>query len=217
MDKFWPVPYLIDPTNLVLDADVTFVVAVLLAVMVQAEAQAFVATFLGDYRVGAKDRFNFNAFLHLDVWGTICYLAGGFGWPKPVEVDPQRFAQPYLYLVLTRLAGPVANLLLANIAASLVFLLSKFEVDARVFGMVLGVSVTTAVFNLLPIPPLAGGTVITALIPESRSTVRWLVEQVGAFTLVAWCLVERLSPPGIIRPYIDEMVRKVFVFIVGFQ
>jgi len=215
MERFWPVPYLLDPTNLVIDADVTFVVAALLAVMVQAEAQAFAATFLGDYRVGAKDRFHFNAFLHLDVWGGICYLAGGFGWSKPVAVDASRFAHPYLYLVLTRLAGPVANLLLANIAASLVFLLGKVNIDARVFAMVLGVNVTTAVYNLIPLPPLAAGSVLLGLIPARLATLRWLIPQLGAFILVAWCLVERLSPPGIIRPYIDELVRKVFAFIAG--
>ncbi len=215
MENFWPVPYLIEPYNLALDAVLTFIVSTLLTVMIQAEAQAFAATFLGDQRVGAKDRFHFNAFLHLDVWGTLCFLAGGFGWAKPIAVDATRFAHPRTYLIITRLAGPIANLLLANIAASLVFLLSKVEIDAHVFGMVLGVNVTTAVYNFVPIPPLAAGSLLTALIPPKLHRLNWYLNQIGASLLVAWCLLERLSPPGLIRPYLDDLVKKVFAFILG--
>ena len=64
-----------------------FCVSALLAMMLNAEAQAFAATFLGDSRFGAKDRFDFNAFMHLNVLGTICYLVGGFGWPRTMDID----------------------------------------------------------------------------------------------------------------------------------
>jgi hypothetical protein len=73
-DTAWAVPYIIDFSNLAIDAVVAFIVSALLAVMISAEAQAFMAAFLGDSRVGAKDRFHFNAFLHLDILGGICYL-----------------------------------------------------------------------------------------------------------------------------------------------
>ena len=117
----WPVPFILDPHNLAVDAVTAFVVSVLLACMVNAEAQAFASTFLGDSRVGAKDRFHFNAFLHLSILGSICYLVGGFGWPRTMEIDRSKFAHPRLYTVITRLAGPVANLLLAGIAGSLAY------------------------------------------------------------------------------------------------
>ena len=100
----------------------TFCVSVLLATMINAEAQAFAATFLGDARIGARDRFNFNVFLHLGMLGTICYLVGGFGWPRKLDVDPSKFKHPRAYLVITRAVGPMANLLLASIAGSLVSL-----------------------------------------------------------------------------------------------
>ena len=90
--------------------------------MVNAEAQAFASTFLGDSRIGAKDRFNFNVFLHLDILGSICYLVGGFGWPRQLDIDRSKFEHPRLYTVITRSSGPLANLLLAGIAGSLVTL-----------------------------------------------------------------------------------------------
>src|SRR4030042_3126137 len=98
----WPVPFIIAPQNLAVDAVASFGVSVLLAVMINAEAQAFVATFLGDARQDPKDRFHFNAFLHLDILGTICYLVGGFGWPRTMTLNAGKFKHPRLYTVLTR-------------------------------------------------------------------------------------------------------------------
>ena len=148
---------------------VAFVVSVLLAVMVNAEAQAFAGTFLGDSRVGAKDRFNFNAFLHLGILGSICYLVGGFGWPRIMDLDRSKFKHPRLYMVILRCAGPLANLLLAGIAGSLVTVMKSFEWDPRVFLMVIGVNVTTAIYNLVPMPPLAMGSLVCELLPEEGS------------------------------------------------
>ena len=70
-------PFIISPENLAIDAVMAFVVSVLLACMVNAEAQAFASTFLGDSRIGAKDRFNFNAFLHVGYFG-VHLLSGGW-------------------------------------------------------------------------------------------------------------------------------------------
>ena len=89
--------------------------------------------------------------------GSICYLVGGFGWPRTMDIDRSKFAHPRLYMVMTRLAGPLANLLLAGIAGSIVMIFNTFECDPRVFLMVIGVNITTAIYNLIPVPPLAMG------------------------------------------------------------
>ena len=87
----WPIPFILDPYHLALDATVAFIVSALLAIMINAEGQAWVSTILGDVREGAKDRFHFNAFFHLDVTGCICYLVAGFGWPKHMDIDASKF------------------------------------------------------------------------------------------------------------------------------
>jgi Zn-dependent protease len=209
----WPVPFILGPHTLAIDAVTAFVVSVLLACMVNAEAQAFASTFLGDSRVGAKDRFNFNVFLHLSILGSICYLVGGFGWPRTMEVDRSKFAQPRLYMAITRLAGPVANLLLAGIAGSVVSLMKSFEWDPMVFLMVVGVNVTTAIYNLIPIPPLALGSLVCELLPQDRA--KAILVQVGPFLIVALVLLERITHQGIISPYVDPLIKTVFAFFRG--
>lgn len=211
----WPVPYIIDPQHLAIDALVSFCVAALLALTVNAEAQAFVATFLGDSRVGAKDRFHFNAFFHLDILGTASFLVGGFGWPRTMAVDPSKFQHPRLNTVLVRLAGPVANLLLANIAASIVYLMRIVEFDPRVFTMVIGVNVTMAVYNLLPLPPLVGGTLIYVLIPQDYQKIKWLFLKAGPFIILAVLLLERITHQGIFSPYFNPLIDATFKFITG--
>jgi Zn-dependent protease len=209
----WPVPFIIDPQHLALDAVVSFCVAALLAVTINAEAQAFAATFLGDARQSPKDRFHFNAFLHLSPLGTICYLVAGFGWPRTVDIDPGKFKNPRVYTVITRLAGPIANLLLAGIAGSIASVMKMVESDPRVFLMVIGVNITTAVYNLIPLPPLAGGVLVTQLIPPQLTVVRKLFEQAGPFLILALALLDRLQPQGIISPQIHPLITQLFNFI----
>jgi len=215
LEAAWPVPFILGPQNLAVDAVASFVVSALLALTINAEAQAFVATFLGDHRPGAKDRFHFNAFLHLDVLGAATYLAGGFGWPRTMAVDPEKFQRPRLYTFLTRLAGPVANILLANIAASIVALMRGLNFDPLVFNMVVGVNVTTAVYNLVPLPPLAAGWLLYVLIPDSLSKVKWLFLQIGPFVILALVLLERITHQGILSPYLNPLIAAVFKFISG--
>lgn len=216
IDTAWPVPFIINPQNLAVDALVSFCVAVLLAVMINAEAQAFAAAFLGDSRTGAKDRFHFNAFLHLDLWGTICYLLGGFGWPRTMAVDPGKLKHPRLYTLIIRVAGPAANLLLASIAGSVAMIMTKVEIDPRVFLMLIGVNLTTAVYNLIPIPPLAGGVFVSALLPREMDRLRQLFNQVGPYLIVAILLLERIRGEFPFRGYLDPVVKTILNYITGF-
>jgi Zn-dependent protease len=213
MWEAWPVPYIINPQNLAVDAVVAFCVSVLLTIMINAEAQAFAATFLGDARKDAKDRFNFNAFLHLDILGTICYLVGGFGWPRTMSIDPGKFKHPRLFTVLVRAAGPMANLLLACIGGSVVMFMNIFKWNPRVFLMVIGVNITTAVYNLIFLPPMAAGTLIYSLIPERYGKVKGLFWQIGPFAILALALLERITGKGIFSPYLNPMVSAIYNYI----
>jgi len=213
LDTAWPVPYFLDPQNLAVDAVVSFCVSVLLAVMINAEAQAFAATFLGDTRKDPKDRFHFNAFLHLDLLGTICYLVGGFGWPRTMSINPSKFTYPRLYTVITRFAGPAANLLLASIAGSLVMVMKTLSWEPRVFLMVVGVNITTAIYSLIPLPPLAAGSLVYELLPESQAGVKSVFLQAGPFVIIALALLERIRGQGIFSPYFDPMIHSIFNYL----
>ncbi len=211
----WPVPFILDPQHLAVDAVVSFAVSVLLAITINAEAQAFVATFLGDSRTGDSRRFNFNCLLHLSLLGTICYLAAGFGWPRTVDVDPGKFKHPRAYLVITRMAGPIANLLLASIVGSIVMIMMAVNSDPRVFLMVIGVNVTTAIYNLIILPPLAAGILVSELLPPGFATLKHRFLQVGPFLILALAFLERLSPQGIVSPYLNPIIEAIFNYIRG--
>ena len=215
IDTAWPVPFIIGPQNLAVDAVTAFCVSVLLATMVNAEAQAFVSTFLGDSRVGAKDRFHFNVFLHLSILGTICYLAGGFGWARKMDIDRSKLAHPRLYTVIIRFAGPIANLLLAGIACSIATIMRSLEWEPRVFLMVIGVNITTAIYNLIPLPPLSMGSLVCELIPEDAVRTRSLFLQAGPFLIVALVLWERITEQGVFSPYVDPLIKSTFAYFLG--
>ena len=214
-ESAWPVPFWLDPTNLTIDSTVAFCVAVLVTVTLNAEAQAFMSNFLGDSRPEARDRLHFNAFLHLGVLGSICYLIGGFGWPRIFDIDRSKFEYPRLYMVLSRAAGPLANLLMASIVGSIVMIFNAFDYNPRVFMMVVGVNLTTAIYNLIPVPPIAMGYLVSELLPGMQERTRTLLFLVGPYLVLALALAERLTHQAILSPYFDPIIRAIYTYIVG--
>lgn len=189
-------PYLLNYSQPVVEDIVIFVVAMLIAIVVSAEGQGFVATFLGDSVPGAKDRLHFNVFLHLSPLGTLCFFVAGFGWAKQLQINTANFKKhPKVYLLLSRLAGPAANLLMANIAASLAWILTQFGFEDKVFSTIVLVNITLAIYGLIPIPPLPGGAFLQTVIGgETRFTKFWdLLCKIGPFLIIGAFLCFRLT------------------------
>ena len=109
----------------------------------------------------------------------------------------------------------MANLLLAGIAGSLAAVMKSFEWDPRVFLMVIGVNVTTALYNLIPIPPLAMGSLVCELIPPDAVRTRSLFLQAGPFLIVALVLWERITEQGVFSLYIDPLIKSTFAYFLG--
>jgi Zn-dependent protease len=203
-------PFSMDLTRIRFDDMVSFTVGVLIAVTVHAEAQAFAATFLGDAQTDNPGRFHFNPLLHLDIWGVICFLAAGFGWPKPIPMRTGRFSKPRLYTLLACLAGPAANFLMASIAGSVIWLFKHYGVEDRVFGMVVTVNLTMAVYHLLPIPPLAGAAIMPALFPAMLKAWPFRIgSRIGAVCLILYFGFERLSGRHCIGDILSRLVGRL--------
>jgi len=164
----------LEPYDLVVRIISTIAVAIT-AFAYHEYAHAIVADRLGDPTPRENGRITLNPFPHLDVVGMILLLAVGFGWATtPVRPDLLR-GETRKSMALVAVAGPTANLLMALLFA-IPYQLVKFGIlDAQTFAtsdfefffrMGLIINILLLVFNLLPIPPLDGFSILVGIVPE---------------------------------------------------
>ncbi|MBF0201067.1 MAG: site-2 protease family protein [Desulfamplus sp.] len=215
------IPFLIDFTSLQFDHAVIFVIAALTAITVNAEAQAFMATALGDVNRESKERFHFNPLLHIHPAGLICFAVAGFGWPKQMKVRDDRLGHPYFFMVMIRFAGAFANLLLAGIAGSILWIMTRWNVEDQVFPIVVAVNIMVFVFNFIPLPPLAGASLLFGLLPKRirYSSVSKQINTLFPYLLVMAITVAEITEPGewvLLKESLHQVVKSIFNFISGF-
>ena len=205
-------PYLFDFSNILIDNYIAFCLGILFAVTINAEAQAFVAQFLGDVREEDKNRFHFNALRHLDLPGTVSFFVSGFGWPRSVDIDSTKFARPKLHTVITRFAGPVSNFLLASIISSISLIIEQFSIQTQMLQIVVGINLMVAVANLLPIPPLAAASILDVIFEEQNKTLEKLFWKVGPYVLVLLLVADRMNHNIILNRFVMPIVIPMFKF-----
>lgn len=169
--------------------------AVLLCLTVHETCHGLAAYALGDPTARERRRLSLNPLRHIDWLGFAMMLAVGFGWAKPVPVDPRHFKNPKQGMALTALAGPVSNLLLALAAVFLSRALYDHgdwlpdRVLISLFAFLLytlaPLSIGLGLFNLLPIPPLDGAKVVGAFLPDRAYFGLMRYERYGMLVLLA--------------------------------
>ena len=136
-------------------------------------AHALIATKLGDQTARLTGRLTLNPMAHISPLGAIMIFICGFGYAKPVNVNPRNFKDPKKGMALTAIAGPISNLMMGFVFIFLATLVSNVA-DASstmtyaiyyFFTFAGVVNVNLAVFNLLPIPPLDGSRILQLMIP----------------------------------------------------
>ena len=147
------------------------VAAVLLCLTVHETCHGLAAYALGDPTAKSMHRLSLNPLHHIDWLGLFMMFAAGFGWAKPVPVDPRYFKKPKEGMALTALAGPVSNFLLALVALFLYYPLRLAESSivmtiALMLYMVAVMSIGLGVFNLIPVPPLDGSKILLSFLPR---------------------------------------------------
>ena len=146
--------------------------AILLCLTVHEMAHGYAAYLLGDATAKHDGRLSFNPLRHIDPIGFLCLLVAGFGWAKPVMVDPRNFKKPRRDMAIVAAAGPLSNFLLAFLLTSLWLALSLTSngvllAAAQFFAVAASMSIGLGVFNLIPIPPLDGSKVLLPVLPSS--------------------------------------------------
>ncbi len=169
-------------------------IPVIFAITVHEVAHGWVARHFGDRTAEAQGRLTLNPIHHIDPIGTVLVPAlmlwlGGFlfGWARPVPVNPRYMRNPRGNMVWVSAAGPAANMAMAIMWAFLMMVSQRLELGT--LGQWLGqmswigiiINVSLAVFNMLPIPPLDGGQVLTNLLP--RGPAASFLERIAPFGL----------------------------------
>lgn len=154
----------------------------ILAITIHEFAHAFTADRLGDPTPRLQGRLTLNPLAHLDPLGTLMLLLTRFGWGKPVQFDPFNLANPRRDAALISLAGPVSNLATATIATGIIRLAPIFY---PLLLPLIVLSVSLALFNLIPIHPLDGGKIILGLLPRTLAA-EWdrILHQYGLIILI---------------------------------
>lgn len=146
-------------------------------------AHAWMALRLGDTTAQKAGRYTMHPLAHADLVGTlllpiICIYNGWpfFGWAKPVPVDSRNFKNPRTDMAFVALAGPLSNILLAFVCTGLLWLLVRLphsqlgtEVIPQFLATSIMVNLMLAFFNLIPIPPLDGFSVLQGLVPKKAA------------------------------------------------
>ena len=190
-------------------------------------AHAFTASCLGDKGIKARGRLSLNPLSHVDPIGALMLLLVGFGWAKPVPVDPRYFKNPKLGMAITALMGPVANLVAAlagllvlNFCAAVfphslateavlhngnVLYYGDQTILLYFLAFYIQVNVSLAVFNLIPVPPLDGSKVMFLFLPDKAVEFFYRYQQI--FFIVLFVLMWRGAFSGVMNACTGWLIR----------
>lgn len=186
-------------------------VVLLFSVIIHEVSHGYAALLLGDRTAEYEGRLTLNPIPHIDMVGTIILPAlsimiGGllFGWAKPVPYNPYNLKNPRRDEALIALAGPLSNFFIALIFGLFIrFYVLPQGLLAEGIGticlVIVSVNLTLMIFNLIPMPPLDGSKIITAILPNAWMKVRTAVERFGflgviIFLVFLWQFFEPIIP-----------------------
>jgi Zn-dependent protease len=159
-----------------------------------------IAFLLGDNTAKRLGRLSFNPLKHLDPIGTLFFYFMVFGWAKPVPVDPRNFDQPRRDMMYVAIAGPLSNLALAVICGFFIRIIDPYDswILFTLLSFGVYINVALAIFNLLPVFPLDGSSVIKGLVPFNIAEHLIGLDRFGAFLLIGVVLLDHFAHTGIL-------------------
>jgi len=209
---------LLDPA--VLSRGLIFYIFLVASLSVHEWAHAFTADKLGDPTPASQGRVTLNPIAHMDVLGTVIFpllcifvLPGNFlfGWGKPVMVNISYFKHRVRDDILTTMAGPASNLLLALLAAILGGMVCR-HFDPALSSLVVNfifLNVVLAVFNLIPLPPLDGSHVMRHAVGMSEET----YQNIARWSFLILIVAINLPPVRAVLTFVMSVVAAPFLLL----
>ena len=206
-----------------------YALPVLFAITLHEAAHAYAAKYFGDNTAYSQGRMSLNPLVHIDIWGTIVipvlmflFTPFVFGYAKPVPVEFGRLRNPKRDMAWVSLAGPLANFIMAVLWLILGVFLVFFQVGEEFPHKVAQAGIITNLlimaFNLLPIPPLDGGRVVTAMLPHRAAYAFARIEPYGFFIVLALVLLKVvgywLTPVMALGGYLVQLAATPFTFFL---
>ncbi len=211
--------------NLTVPTLISRIITLMIAFTFHEFAHAAVATALGDTTPKVNGRLTLNPMAHLDPMGTITLLFAGFGWAKPVPVNPYAVNRKTgAGMMLVSLAGPATNLILGTLAAiplrfgwvPLTATTSAVLPSAGDFLLeFLFINLALFFFNLLPLAPLDGEKVITYFLPDHWVDVYDRIRPYSPFILLAIVFILPMFGLDLINILIRQPLMSLALFLIG--
>ncbi len=195
----------------------------LMALVCHEVAHGYVAYLLGDPTAKSQGRLTLNPLKHLDPLGTLAFFIVSFGWAKPVPVNMGYFRNPRQGMLLTAVAGPGTNFVLAAIFAVVIHVITGMQfTQGSTTEMILVplylmsqaavyVNLILGIFNLIPIPPLDGSNVLAYFLPPQLAYKYMSLSRYGFVILIGIIMLSRYTEfslfGGIILPMVHGAMR----------
>jgi Zn-dependent protease len=211
------------PFHMMLIYIVITLTALVFTLVIHELCHGLAAYALGDPTARRDGRLSLNPLRHIEPFGALMMLLVGFGWARPVSVNPRFFDNPKRDMALTALAGPISNFLLAFLSVGVMKLFDVTSIITNTVGSYIGdfffymaiLSTGLGIFNLIPIPPLDGSKVLAAFLPDRLYWRYMQIERYGMFILMGLLLLDRyISVFGFIGA-IRGSILSVFMNIFG--
>jgi Zn-dependent protease len=181
--------------NEIIQTIAVYVLPVIFAITLHEAAHAYAAKYFGDTTAYAAGRMSMNPLRHIDPFGTIllpilmfAFTPFIFGYAKPVPIDFSRLRNPKKQMLWVALAGPAANFAMAFCWLVFAIVLKATQVSEvfphKVAAAGVMVNIIMFVFNLVPIPPLDGGRIVTSLLPHRYAVKFASIEPYGFFIVL---------------------------------
>jgi len=159
-------------------------IVLLFSVVIHEVAHGSVALYLGDSTAKYAGRLTLNPLKHLDPLGTIMLLVVGFGWAKPVPINPFNFRDKKWGPLKVAIAGPAVNFLIAILFGLAIRFINLSSIQENLFGTISGYNFILGIFNLIPIPPLDGSHILFSFLPDTFAKFKFLFYQYGSLILI---------------------------------